>query len=887
VYRTLVRCGVAVSFLVILLASAPGQDKPPADKPPADKPPPEKAAKGDAKKGPAEEDYREFFKKPEKLSEYWDALQFELEVGRRDLAARLLNQMLKVAVNDAELVELDQRVGTSAFLRLRLIPKWSDDAKVNAQALKDADELTARVSEAIKKVLGDPVRIRRFIKDLTSDREDRAFAAGELHRAGTLAMPYLIAELQANKGEEHEAILALLPKLAPETVPPLIAALDIDDNALRLDLIDVLVKRNAEEAVPFLWYYAGSRRFPDRVRARATQALSDFTKTEPARLQPAPIALARAAERCYRHQPPLANGEVWRYDPKTKELVKGLPGKPLVKASEAEEYYGLRFAQKALDIDPAYAPAQQVLLSLVLEKGAERAGSLEQPLPKEVRELAATVNPELLNQVLERALDEKRLPVILGAVRALGDLAEARALTPTGHGDPALVRAASYPDRRVQLAAAEALLRIPAVPSPAAVGRVIDVLRRFAAVDAPPKAKPVLVLGFADHATADAIEKAAAGRFDVVKLASGRAVLERLKKSADVDAVLIDTQLPDPGLDYLLAQLRQDPALAGIPVWLVIPWDTQESLKQRQFEIEENLRNFRRAKQMLVDERARTESLYLKTKGAAATPFKTRLDRIDKELAEAFSVEKENALRAALADLQRQLLSARPAREPALRRLAEHYRLTWLLPESAARDPIYLGRALDQPLADFGGALSEAERKNYAERALAWLARMARGEITGYDFATAEDALYRALLSANLKDDALVAAIEATGRLPAARGGDRAQRELASVVTDAKRSATVRIAAARELLRRMQRTSPALTGAQVASLDALRQADGTDPKLREAVALVLGATRPDARLTGERLKGFEVRPPAPVPAPKEEKPPVPPKEDKPAKEDKP
>jgi hypothetical protein len=142
---------------------------------------------------------------------------------------------------------------------------------------------------------------------------------------------------------------------------------------------------------------------------------------------------------------------------------------------------------------------------------------------------------------------------------------------------------------------------------------------------------------------------------------------------------------------------------------------------------------------------------------------------------------------------------------------------------------------------------------------------MARGEVTGYDFTSAEDALYRALGSSGLRDEALIAAIEATGRLPAARGGDRPQRDLAAVVVDGTRSTAVRVAAAAELLRRIQRSSPALTKAEVQSLESVRGAAGTDPKLSEAVALVIGATRPDARLTGERLKGFEQKPAAPPP----------------------
>jgi HEAT repeat protein len=80
--------------------------------------------------------------------------------------------------------------------------------------------------------------------------------------------------------------------------------------------------------------------------------------------------------------------------------------------------------------------------------------------------------------VLDRALAEHRLPVILAAVQTLGDLGEVRAAQPVGQRQPALLRALNYPDRRVQFAAAEALLRI-SNDNPQRYGwRIVDVLRR-------------------------------------------------------------------------------------------------------------------------------------------------------------------------------------------------------------------------------------------------------------------------------------------------------------------------------------------------------------------------------------------------------------------------
>src|SRR5207245_3923946 len=122
-----------------------------------------------------------------------------------------------------------------------------------------------------------------------------------------------------------------------------------------------------------------------------------------------------------------------------------------VTASEAEEFYGLRFAGQALELDPGYGPAQVLYVSLALEKGFERSG-LDQPLEKgapAVKEVLKIVNPELIEAVLDRALADGRVSVMVGAAHALGDLHQVSAARSKEQRPPALVRALNYPDRRV------------------------------------------------------------------------------------------------------------------------------------------------------------------------------------------------------------------------------------------------------------------------------------------------------------------------------------------------------------------------------------------------------------------------------------------------------
>src|SRR5262249_62206287 len=111
--------------------------------------------------------------------------------------------------------------------------------------------------------------------------------------------------------------------------------------------------------------------------------------------------------------------------------------------------------------------------------------------------------------------------------------------------------------------------------------------------------------------------------------------------------------------------------------------------------------------------------------------------------------------------------------------------------------------------------LTEAERKEYAEKALRWLARMARGETPGYDARPAGDSVLNALHQPNLSKEAVLAAVEIAGRLP----GPRPQTELANVVMETTRPIEVRKAAAQELVRHLQTHGLALTRAQSEALE--------------------------------------------------------------------
>ncbi len=771
---------------------------------------------------PADEEYRQFFKKPTNVAEFWAAMQFEIEVARLDLAVAHLHGLLDLKPAPEELFKLADQVGMAAFLRLRNIRVWTPVPRVDEKGLlaevarlekdrddvekiarvklelekqrkaradaillnsigeKDVEELIGQVTAAVRKTLSDPERIKKYVKNLTASKEEKEYALKELYRSGAAVAPYLIAELGKVTDADRPAVLEAMSRLGAELLPALAAALDSDSERLKSDLIDIFLKRGAVETVPYLWYLSASENQPDRVREKALGAISDLLEIPASKLPPAKVELTRQANRYYRHEIPFADPKavtVWRWDGKTVVPLV-LPG------TKAEEYYGLRFAGQALMIDPAYEPAQVALLSVALDKGVEQGG-VTQPLAVSnpaVYELLGTVNPDLVTAVLERALNERRFNVILGAVQALGEFREMRASRPTGRGEPALVRALNYPDRRIQMAAAEAMLRMPGAQSGQASVRVVEILRRvLAAEPAAAKTAGKVLVGFfvpdLGERVAEAVAKAG---FEPVKVRTGKEVMERLRSAADIDLLLLDEALPDPGLAFLLANLRADQNAARLPL----------------------------------------------------------------------------------------LLSAAPEREDAVRRFVGRYSNVTVLPFALALDPKELEIAFRAKVADPSASpLSEAEAKEYAEKAIRHLARMARGELPGYDMRPADKAILGAVRAGRLTQDGQIAALDAAGRLP----GREAQTDLLGVVVDGRRPGLVRFIAADLLTRHIQRHSLLLGATQLQALQTAYAQAAADPPLKARIAVVLGTLRPDARLTGQRLRDF--RPAAAQPPPPRKEPP--------------
>ncbi|MBA4065890.1 MAG: hypothetical protein C0501_19655 [Isosphaera sp.] len=510
--------------------------------------------------------------------------------GRYDVAANFLQSFLDSNPTDADLQALEKKYGSTVFQGLRNVPKWSDNPAVEKQARANVEEAVKRARAVNDKLLYDPARVAKYIRNLGATYEERVYAEEELRRTGDYAVPFLADDLRLNRDKDvSAAILALIPKLEPSTVGGWVAALDGLSRDQQYGVLRAIASRDdvlrlqaaaQTELSPTLWRVMARPSDEDPLlRALAEGLLNKFLTGGKAANRVPEAELVAAARRFYDHQarygaaksdpgqPPAV--PVWAWDA-TNPLAPKLVKNDNVPQPQADEYYGLRYARWALETKPNSEPAQSLILAIATERAVERArfGDLARAEPA-VSRLLSEAPSGVLIELLNRGLAQKKTALAVGVIQALGDRGDKAAA-------PVLVRALSYPDPQVQVGAANALLRSPAPVPPEARGKIVDILRRAAAAD--PGASPGAVgtALFADPNPFRANTAAGLLRglgYDVEVFATGRDLLRRVARASDFDIVLIDRHAPNPELIDLVGQLQGDARGGGRPTFVVASAD--------------------------------------------------------------------------------------------------------------------------------------------------------------------------------------------------------------------------------------------------------------------------------------------------------------------------
>ncbi|MBI4716792.1 MAG: HEAT repeat domain-containing protein [Planctomycetes bacterium] len=427
----------------------------------------------------------------------------------------------------------------------------------------------------------DREQIRANIAKLGGNPQQEYFATRYLAESGEHAVPALIQTLLDPAHEDvWPRVVIALDKLGKAAVNPLVMALSMANNDVRLNVIHALGEIGYLQAVPYLSRLRHDPKMPEATQRAASAAMDRIFAISGRSLSaPTPDLLFGLAEAYYNEDdavkadPRLQAANVWYWD-EANQGLKAVPVAPRIFGT----IMAMRCCEEALRLQNDHAGAislwlaanfrRESRLGLNTESGDPAAAGEPDPtrprgFPRALY-FAQAAGPRYAHLVLERAVHDGDTSVALGAIEALRVTAGESSLIGTEDYKQPLVQALRFPDLLVRLRAALALGQ--ALPkSPFADSQYVVPLLA-AAVNLTGDEHFVVL----DDDEANLNRVASALRGDgrhVMGDTSFFRVMERVRAEAPtITAFVIATDLKEPPLGTVMAQLRGEFAFSRTPV---------------------------------------------------------------------------------------------------------------------------------------------------------------------------------------------------------------------------------------------------------------------------------------------------------------------------------
>ncbi|MEO0651094.1 MAG: HEAT repeat domain-containing protein [Planctomycetota bacterium] len=481
-----------------------------------------------------------------------------LEANDTEAAAEAFRAVIAADPTNEEAYELWQSIDNDA---------WLDILSQEGQIELAATRIIERARAGRQELRADTGEIRGLLQELEAAADDpivrREIAFTLASKHGEYVVPLTLPAL-ASSGERSALYVNALVVMGHRVVPPLIAAMDSPEPALRRTVAFVLGQIGDARATGTLMA-ASSSDSDAGVRTAAGEALASILGTDGL---PTSSAADRLVEEGYDYglerssvlSPYDYSDVVWRFD-----------GTALVAVSTPRPFYALEVAKQrfmaALAHDPASAGARAGL-ALVGNKANAKAtaivaaggdvSAMESRLANGQLQ-ALTVGPEALDSALLVALEAGDEAATIGTLTTLGHVANG-----VGAG---VSQALESDDLRVRgeaavTAAHASLAAGTAAPANAvsALGDVAgqEILRQVIVIDPNDGRREGLV------AAIEGIPGTA-----VVPAADGSTGLRLLYEVERADAILVADVLPDITADALIQNARGRAALEDAALMLI------------------------------------------------------------------------------------------------------------------------------------------------------------------------------------------------------------------------------------------------------------------------------------------------------------------------------
>lgn len=387
------------------------------------------------------------------LADDWNDFLHYTRIGNFGLAKGYAQAILRSDPDPIAMFELSQANPTGYQLAMRVVDT-ADDTELAALAQK----LLGVIERGRFQRRSEPQIIVEEIRRLSSTVRGRMNATTRLRNAGEYAIPFMLqAMADPTRRAEMENIIETLPEIGRPAIRPLVAALQMQDNTIKAEIIRALGKIGYPQSLPYLRYVVENDPSSE-LRGLATESIRQI---DPRAVNSAAASLFyQLGERYYYHDEslgpqagsPVTN--IWFWDEAASRLSR---------VEVAPEYFyelmAMRSCEWALRADAQFGASIGLWLAAFFK--AEATGL---PMPDYfgpyhagAMVYATTAGPEYLHQALSRAINDTNAAVALGAVEALARNAGERSLLfAVGPTQPVL-QALVFPNRAVRYSAAIAI----------------------------------------------------------------------------------------------------------------------------------------------------------------------------------------------------------------------------------------------------------------------------------------------------------------------------------------------------------------------------------------------------------------------------------------------
>jgi len=497
------------------------------------------------------------------------AVEMLMDIDEPDEAEKYLKQLLAGRPDVDTLVGLQRRFGTAFFMRLARYEPLLPEGRNLSLAVMDAAYSSSR----------DPSRLDELVKDLSDPSVGVSRTAlSELRRAGVAALPVIIRALaDPNRSTEHAHLREALVALGKISIEPLIGMLESPEENARLQAMTVLGQLDARRAVLYLvGPYLSDEESP-RIKQAAGKAIKRIVGAVPSRVEAEQFLFGRARSFYDGTSPRKAESDgkvvLWHWNP---EVQTSVPVRyPVTEAALVE---AARTADQLYALSPDRVEYRRLFLAAILQSD-KLQGGLQRPLVRgqgTAHDLASSLGIDAVIDALEFALRTDHIPAAIGAVEVLQDIGDSSLLHSKGARPGPVAELLRHRDRRLQFAAAMAILTWEPLRTYPGAGDLIDVLSHFSATTGESR----VVIGHSQTRAAQNLIGVFAENGLVGETTSnGRDLFRRVVSSPDVEAVLISDSVDYPESNALVQMLRKDPRSANLPVALLA---REENLRRAQ-----------------------------------------------------------------------------------------------------------------------------------------------------------------------------------------------------------------------------------------------------------------------------------------------------------------